>query len=117
MIVPPPTPNRPLNAPAAVPIAPSLSQRRPPMSGHTRGVPAATVPADLLAPLRADPGRTAVLLDVDGTLAPIVRHADEASVPETTRALLIRLARNYGLLACVTGRRAAEARRMVSIGS
>jgi trehalose 6-phosphate phosphatase len=87
------------------------------MSGHTRGVPAATVPADLLAPLRADPGRTAVLLDVDGTLAPIVRHADEASVPETTRALLIRLARSYGLLACVTGRRAAEARRIVSIGS
>lgn len=80
-------------------------------------MPAATVPADLLAPLRADPARSAVLLDVDGTLAPIVRHADEAAVPETTRSLLIELARRYGLLACVTGRRATEARRMVSIGS
>jgi trehalose 6-phosphate phosphatase len=87
------------------------------MSGHTREVPAATVPADLLAPLRADPARTAVLLDVDGTLAPIVRHAEEATVPEATRSLLIELARRYGLMACITGRRAAEARRIVSIGS
>ena len=31
------------------------------------------------------PARAAVLLDVDGTLAPIVRHADDAHVPEPTR--------------------------------
>lgn len=72
---------------------------------------------DLLAPLRADPSRSAVLLDVDGTLAPIVRHADDATVPEATRSRLIALAKRYGLMACVTGRRAADARRMVSIGS
>jgi trehalose 6-phosphate phosphatase len=72
---------------------------------------------DLLAPVRADPAGSAVLLDVDGTLAPIVRHATDASVPEPTRLRLIEIAKRYGLLACVTGRRAADARRMVSIGS
>ena len=54
---------------------------------------------------------------MDGTLAPIVRHADEATIPETTRGRLIELAKRYGLMACVTGRRAADARRIVSIGS
>lgn len=73
--------------------------------------------ADALEPLRADPSRAAVLLDVDGTLAPIVRHAADAHVPETTRQLLIEVARRYGVVACVSGRRAAEARRIVSIGS
>ena len=45
--------------------------------------------ADALAPLRADPSRSAVLLDIDGTLAPIVPHAEDAHVPEKTRTLLI----------------------------
>jgi trehalose 6-phosphate phosphatase len=67
--------------------------------------------------LRAEPSRSAVLLDVDGTLAPIVRHADDAHVPEPTRAPLIAIAKRYGFVACVSGRRAAVARRIVSIGS
>jgi trehalose 6-phosphate phosphatase len=70
-----------------------------------------------LEPLRRDPARSAVLLDVDGTLAPIVRHADDAHVPEPTRALLIRISRGYRVVACVSGRRATTARRIVSIGS
>ena len=70
-----------------------------------------------LEPVRADPARSAVLLDVDGTLAPIVRHADDAHVPEPTRGILIRVARAYAVTACVSGRRAAVARRIVSIGS
>jgi trehalose 6-phosphate phosphatase len=78
--------------------------------------PAATLD-DALAPLRADPGRSAVLLDIDGTLAPIVRHADDAHVPEPTRAPLIAVAKRYGLVACVSGRRATTARRIVSLGS
>jgi trehalose 6-phosphate phosphatase len=78
--------------------------------------PTATLP-ELLAPLRADPARAAVLLDIDGTLAPIVRHADDAHVPEPTRALLIAIARRYGLVACISGRRAVTARRIVSLGS
>ena len=71
----------------------------------------------LLAPLREDPSRAAVLLDVDGTLAPIVRHADDANVSETTRSLLTSIARRYALAACVSGRRATDTRRIVSIGS
>lgn len=73
--------------------------------------------ADALAPLREDPARTGVLLDVDGTLAPIVRHADDAHVPEPTRGPLIAVARRYGFVACVSGRQAAVARRIVSLGS
>lgn len=72
---------------------------------------------EALAPLRAEPTRSAVLLDVDGTLAPIVRHAEDAHVPEHTRAPLIAIARRYGLVACISGRRASEARRIVSLGT
>ncbi len=78
---------------------------------------AAATLADRLAPLTSDPARGAVLLDVDGVLAPIVRHADDAHVPEPTRVPLIAVAKRYGLVACVTGRRAAVARRIVSLGS
>jgi trehalose 6-phosphate phosphatase len=73
--------------------------------------------ADLVKPLRDDPQRSAVLLDVDGVLAPIVQHADDAHMPETTRRPLIEVARRYGTVACVSGRRASDARRIVSLGS
>src|SRR5206468_6177760 len=73
--------------------------------------------AAALEPLRADPARSGVLLDVDGTLAPIVRHAEDAHVPEPTRGPLIAIAKRYGLVACVTGRQATTARRIVSLGS
>jgi trehalose 6-phosphate phosphatase len=72
---------------------------------------------DALRPASADPSRTAILLDVDGTLAPIVRYADDAHVPERTRGLLIEIARRYCCVACVSGRRASDARRIVSIGT
>jgi trehalose 6-phosphate phosphatase len=73
--------------------------------------------AELLEPLRADPPAGAVLFDIDGTLAPIVRHASDATVPEQTRTRLIELAKRYGTVACVSGRSAAVARQMVAIGS
>jgi trehalose 6-phosphate phosphatase len=73
--------------------------------------------SETLAPLRADPSRAAILLDIDGTLAPIVQHASDASVPEATRQLLIKLARRYQVVACVSGRLASDARAMVSIGT
>lgn len=76
-----------------------------------------TLRHEVLEQLRADPGRAAVLLDIDGTLAPIVQHAAEATVPEPTRQLLIQISRRYGLVACVSGRRASDARAMVSIGT
>jgi trehalose 6-phosphate phosphatase len=80
-------------------------------------VPPAATLDDVLAPLLAAPLRAAVLLDIDGTLAPIVRHADDAHVPEPTRAPLITIAKTYGLVACISGRRATTARRIVSLGS
>jgi trehalose 6-phosphate phosphatase len=80
-------------------------------------VSAAATLAEHIEPLRADPERSAILLDVDGVLAPIVRHAEDAHVPEPTRVPLIAVAKRYGLVACVTGRRATTARRIVSLGS
>src|SRR5437763_15468689 len=78
--------------------------------------PAATL-VEALEPIRSDPSGAAVLLDIDGTLAPIVRHADDAHVPETTRMLLIEIAGRYGLVGCVSGRRASTARQIVAIGT
>lgn len=70
---------------------------------------------ELLGPLRAEPGRTAILTDVDGTLAPIVARAEDAAVPAAARELLARLAERYALVGCISGRRAADARRLVGL--
>ena len=70
---------------------------------------------ELLAPLRRDPGSAAILLDVDGTLAPIVDRPDDAEVPAETRELLAELGRRYALVAAVSGRPALEARRIVGL--
>ena len=78
--------------------------------------PAATL-VEALEPLRSEPARAAVLLDIDGTLAPIVRHAADAHVPEATRTLLIEIAKRYGVVGCVSGRRATTARQIVAIGT
>jgi trehalose 6-phosphate phosphatase len=78
--------------------------------------PAATL-VEALEPIRSDPDGGAVLLDIDGTLAPIVRHAADAHVPEATRTLLIEIAKRYRIVGCVSGRRAATARQIVAIGT
>jgi trehalose 6-phosphate phosphatase len=78
--------------------------------------PAATL-VEALEPIRCDPAHAAVLLDIDGTLAPIVRHADDAHVPEATRSVLIEVARRYAVVGCVSGRRASTARQIVAIGT
>jgi len=72
---------------------------------------------ELLRPFTDAPDRSAVLLDVDGVLAPIVQQPDDAHMPETTRRPLIEVARRYAVVACVSGRRASDARRIVSLGS
>src|SRR3954469_24129943 len=115
--VPPPTPNSPLKSPAAAAIAASFSVRLRGMPAIIGCVSVAAPLAEALEPLRSEPSRSAVLLDVDGTLAPIVRHADDAHVPEPTRVSLIAIAKRYGLVACVSGRQATIARRIVSLGS
>ena len=71
--------------------------------------------AELVAPVRAEPGAAAVLCDIDGTLAPIVPDPEDATVPEETREILRELAARYSLVACVTGRRALEARWIVGV--
>jgi trehalose 6-phosphate phosphatase len=78
--------------------------------------PAATF-VETLEPIRCDPSHSAVLLDIDGTLAPIVRHATDAHVPEATRSLLIEISKRYRIVGCVSGRRAATARQIVAIGT
>jgi trehalose 6-phosphate phosphatase len=70
---------------------------------------------ETLARLRAEPGEAAVLLDVDGTLAPIVARPELAAVPEETRAEVRRLARQYALVACVSGRSGEDAARLVAV--
>jgi trehalose 6-phosphate phosphatase len=72
--------------------------------------------ADLLAPLREAPERSALIFDVDGTLAPIVARHELAEVPPTTKAELERLAGRYLLVAFVSGRSGEEARRLVGLG-
>lgn len=79
-------------------------------------VPPVETLAETLKPLTERPESAAVLCDIDGTLAPIVERADEAAVPKHTSRLLGRLARHYGVVACISGRGAAEARRIVGVG-
>jgi trehalose 6-phosphate phosphatase len=69
--------------------------------------------AERLHALTRDPARAAVFCDIDGTLAPIVERPGDARVPEHVSRLLAELGRRYVCVACVSGRTAAEARRLV----
>jgi trehalose 6-phosphate phosphatase len=71
--------------------------------------------APLVARLAEQPGAAAVLLDVDGTLAPIVERPDAASVPRATRVELARLVSRYALVACLSGRTGSDASRVVGV--
>jgi trehalose 6-phosphate phosphatase len=73
--------------------------------------------AAALGPLREEPGRSAILTDVDGTLAPIVERAEEAAVPAPAREALAALSERYALVGCISGRQAEEARRLVGLDS
>ena len=70
---------------------------------------------DLLRELAREPARAALLLDVDGVLAPIVPRPEDAAVPEETRSELRRLSGRYGLVACISGRPAADAARVLGV--
>lgn len=65
--------------------------------------------------LASEPALAGVLLDVDGTLAPIVERPEDARVPEDVRGELERLAGRYALVACVSGRPSAEVVRLVDV--
>ncbi|MDX6482795.1 MAG: trehalose 6-phosphate phosphatase [Gaiellaceae bacterium] len=70
---------------------------------------------DLLEELAREPKRTALCLDVDGVLAPIVARPEDATVPGETRAELERLAGRYALVAAISGRTSADAARIVGV--
>jgi trehalose 6-phosphate phosphatase len=69
----------------------------------------------LLEALAADPSRAAILLDVDGTLAPIVARPELAEVPQSAQVELRRLVSLYALVACISGRTGDEAYRLVGV--
>lgn len=58
----------------------------------------------VIGALRADPGTTALLLDFDGTLAPIVDDPGAAAPLPGTAAVLEALHAAYGLVAVISGR-------------
>jgi trehalose 6-phosphate phosphatase len=70
---------------------------------------------DALARLAEDPSRAAILLDVDGVLAPIVPRPEDARVPAETQTELRRLSVRYALVACISGRAGDDARRVVGV--
>jgi trehalose 6-phosphate phosphatase len=74
-----------------------------------------TATASPLDRLAEEPMRAALFLDVDGALAPIVPRPEQASVPDATKEELRRLAERYALVACITGRPAADAARIVGV--
>jgi len=69
----------------------------------------------LLGRLAAEPRLAALLLDLDGVLAPIVARPEDASVPAETRAELERLAGRYALVAVITGRDGGDARARTGV--
>jgi trehalose 6-phosphate phosphatase len=70
---------------------------------------------EIIALLRDRAREAAILLDIDGTLAPVVERADEATVPPDTRRILAELSGTFALVACISGRQALQARRMVGL--
>lgn len=69
----------------------------------------------LVRALRADPGRSAILTDVDGTLAPIAERPELAAVPARARELLTALSGRLAFVGCISGRRALDARALVGV--
>jgi trehalose 6-phosphate phosphatase len=69
----------------------------------------------LIAPLLDDPAAAAVLTDIDGTLAPIAQDPQQVAVPEGARAALAELSGRFGVVGCISGRRATEARELVGV--
>lgn len=77
--------------------------------------PALPVSKDLARRLSGAPAL--LLLDIDGTLAPIAPTPQEAVVPDETKRVVAALARRRRThVAIVSGRAAADARRLVGVG-
>jgi trehalose 6-phosphate phosphatase len=75
-----------------------------------------SLPADLVAALRDDPARTALLLDFDGTLAPIVEDPAASRPVPGAAEVLDELAGRYALVAVISGRPATFLRDHLGAG-
>jgi trehalose 6-phosphate phosphatase len=71
--------------------------------------------ADACAPLVANPTTSALLLDLDGTLAPIVARPQDARIIAGAREEVMRLRDRLGLVAFVSGRGLADLERIVDL--
>lgn len=80
--------------------------------------PRPLLPLEPDARARLEGAPRVVMLDVDGTLAPIVARPEDATVPaETRRAVAALAARDGTHVALVSGRAAGDARRMVAVSN
>jgi trehalose 6-phosphate phosphatase len=68
-----------------------------------------------LAAWKRDPGSSAILTDIDGTLAPIVPTPDMSEVPAELKELLRRLSEEYLLIAGISGRKTEDALKLVGL--
>jgi trehalose 6-phosphate phosphatase len=75
----------------------------------TPGLPSA------LRPLAADPARSAILLDFDGTLSEIVARPELARPVDGARETLRDLALTFGLVALISGRPTEDLRALVEV--
>lgn len=64
---------------------------------------------------RTDPAASGFVLDFDGTLSPIARSPEAARPAPGAGAVLGRLARRYGLVALLSGRRADDVHRLLPV--
>lgn len=70
---------------------------------------------EAVAAAARDPRAAALFCDVDGTVSPIAPRPQDAVVPPRFRDLLRDLSARLGLVAFVSGRTLADARRMVGL--
>lgn len=123
MTMPPPTPKSAEKRPETSPIAASRpfrpEARGPPGAAPVLGSRAVTAsPTDLtrvLAPVRERLDAAAVLLDVDGTLAPIVARPEDSRLLDGVPEVLAALHGRAGLLAFISGRGLADLERLVGV--
>ena len=124
-MMPPPTPNSAEKRPATRPIRarratrPVAASAAPAPGASLLGSIAVTAPdrglAALLAPLRERPRESAILCDVDGTLAPIVPRPEDARLLDGAAGVLEELRGRMRLLGFVSGRGLADLERLVGL--
>ena len=111
--MPPPTPKSAETSPAAPPA--KMSAVRMPVALVASATVSVSSAALACAPLVQDPSAAALLVDLDGTLAPIVARPQDAAVIDGAREALIALRDRMGLVGFISGRGLEDLRRIVGI--